>query len=87
MDAFVFSKRFKKNFAKLRGTFQARVGERLKLFSEDNFSAILQNHKLHGKYEEYRSINVTADIRIIFRKMGEDRYFLLDIGTHSELYS
>lgn len=50
---------------------------------------ILKNHKLHGKYDECRLIDVTGDYRIIFRELSNDMYELIElikIWTHSQLY-
>lgn len=46
---------------------------------------MLHDHTLHGKYATYRSINVTGDIRIAYKKTGS-LILLIDIGTHHELY-
>ena len=49
------------------------------------FDESLNNHKLSGKYADYRSINVTGDIRIAYKRVP-DGFYLVAIGTHSELY-
>lgn len=56
-------------------------------FIADEFSPLLKNHKLHGEYDGFRSINITSDIRLIYRKMANNHYLLQQIGTHSELYT
>jgi addiction module RelE/StbE family toxin len=45
----------------------------------------LKNHQLHGDYLGYKSVNITGDVRAIF-KQTDDSILLVDIGTHSELY-
>ena len=86
MTEFEYSKKFIKKYNKLNNKIKTKVGERLKIFSLNRFDQILNNHKLHGEYRDYFSLNVNADIRIVCKKISEERYFLLDIGTHSELY-
>jgi addiction module RelE/StbE family toxin len=47
--------------------------------------AALRNHPLSGKYEGFRSIDVTEDWRALYRKEPE-RIIFVDIGTHTQLY-
>lgn len=80
-----YTKYFKKKYKKFPDNIRSKVEERLLLLLSDEFNPILNNHKLNGKYKDSRSINVTGDLRIIFKKRSD--YFLLEyIGTHSELY-
>lgn len=61
----------------------------LMLFSRDPNSSILNNHPLRGQYQGYRSINITADYRALFkeRTVGEETLVeFLYLGTHAELY-
>jgi addiction module RelE/StbE family toxin len=82
-----FSKRFEKDLKKSPRKIQIVFRNRLEIYLSDKFNPILNNHSLTGKYEGYRSINVSGDWRAIFREMdgGETVYFDL-IGTHSKLY-
>ena len=81
----VYHKDFKKNYKKLSPKLREKLEERLRLFSEDEFNPILNNHALNGKYLGYRSINVTGDIRAIFRRESEEVIFVA-IAGHSNLY-
>ncbi len=49
----------------------------------------LRNHSLHGEWEGFQSIDITADHRAIYKEIhaGEDvsAYFIA-LGTHKELY-
>jgi addiction module RelE/StbE family toxin len=63
-----------------------KITDRLKLFLSDEFSPILNNHHLHGEYNSCRSINITGDVRVIYKKMPGEICYLLEIGTHSQLY-
>lgn len=78
---------FVKSFKKLSKKDKIWFVERMNLFENDEYNPILKNHKLHGEYREYRSININGDIRVIYKKMSEFTYLLYGIGTHSELYS
>ncbi len=80
-----FHQKFKKKYKKFQKTLQEKVDERLFLFESDSFHPLLNNHPLHGKYDGYQSINITGDIRAIYKQKG-DTIIFADIGTHSELY-
>lgn len=79
----IFDKQYKK---RLRKNEQERVNEALKIFMNDKFDTILNNHALHGKYKGKRSMNAGGDIRIIFEEKGGIIIILLAIGTHAQLY-
>lgn len=78
-------KNFKKQYEKLTESQKRKFKERRNIFLQDEFSPILNNHALKGKYQGYRSINVSGDIRAIYRKSSEDIFFVA-LGSHSKLY-
>lgn len=78
-------KNFEKQFLKLRKNQKEKFRERRSLFLQNEFSPILNNHALNGKYLEYRSINVAGDLRIVFKKEGINVIFM-SIDSHSNLY-
>lgn len=82
-----YSSRFKKTFKKLSKKDRDSFIKRLNIFLEDEYNSILNNHKLHGEYSEYRSTNISSDIRVLYRKINRDACLLYTIGSHSELYS
>lgn len=78
-------KSFIKNYRSLSNSLRNRFKERRDIFLEDEFNPVLNNHSLRGKYQGYRSINITGDIRVIYKKEREIVIFVT-IGNHSELY-
>ncbi len=78
-------KDFKRGYKKLTKTQKEKFKERRSLFLQDQFNPILNNHALSGKYKGYRSINVTGDLRIIY-KVQEEKVVFVKIGSHSTLY-
>ena len=76
---------FKKQFNKLTESQKRKFRERRDIFLRDEFNSILNNHALNGKYQGYRSINISGDIRALYRKDSEDIMFVA-IGSHSKLY-
>lgn len=83
---FIYSRDFKKQFAKLSPSLKRAVQERIFMFTGDEFHPLLNNHKLTGEWRGYRSINVTGDYRLIFKKETEHLTRLEAVGTHPQLY-
>lgn len=82
-----YSKLFKKKYKALSPQIKSKVEEKLAIFVADQFDEVLNNHKLNGEYKGYRSINITGDIRIVYRVEDDTICYLHTIGTHSDLYS
>jgi addiction module RelE/StbE family toxin len=82
---FYRSSRFRKQFKKCSEKIRSKAWERLDLLVRNEFDEALGNHKLSGRYSEYRSIDIAGDIRIAYKRVL-DGFYLVAIGTHSELY-
>ena len=82
----VFHKNFQKKYVTLPLKVKEKIREKNTLFIENPYHEILNNHPLHGKYEGYRSINVTGDVRIIYKILDKDIALFSDIGTYGYLY-
>ncbi len=80
------NKNFKKQFLKLPAKTKIKFAERINILLEDPQSCILSNHKLKSEYNGYFSINITGDIRAIYKVIENEVYYFIAIGTHSELY-
>lgn len=81
-----FTNKFKKQFKKIPSSAQVSFEDRLNLFLVDPTNKILRVHPLRGKFAGYWSINVTGDIRALYRKDGDTIIIFALIGTHSSLY-
>ncbi len=81
-----FNKNFEKQFDKLPKNIQEQFFSRLNIFLVNSFNPILNNHQLHGKLKNMRSINVSGDIRAIYEEVSESKVVFLEIGNHSNLY-
>ncbi len=79
-------KNFLKQYQRLRKNEREKFKERRDLFLRDEFDPILNNHSLKGKYSGCRSINVTGDLRIIYRKNSTVEVIFVTIDSHSNLY-
>ena len=78
----VFQKVFQKDFAKYTAKIQPATEERVSLFISDRHNPLLNFHALRGDFADCFSINITADIRVIFY-LKEGVMYLIRIGTHS----
>lgn len=78
-------KKFRKDYNKLTSSQKKKFKERRNLFLQDEFNPVLNNHALTGKYKSYRSINVSGDLRIIFRR-EKDSVLFAALDKHSNLY-
>jgi len=76
---------FKKQYKRLSESQKNKFKQRRNLFLSDEFDPILNNHALKGKYLGYRSINITGDLRVLYKKEGNMVIFTA-IDTHSNLY-
>ena len=82
-----FDKTFDRQFKKTNSKIKNKFYKRLEIFSNDPFNSILNNHVLNGKYREYRSINITGDVRALYKTIDKHTtVFFGFIGTHSQLY-
>lgn len=79
-------KQFERQYKKLPHDVQRKVGERLDLLVFNERYPLLNDHKLSPPYEGYRSINITGDYRLVYKKIGADTYYLRAVGTHHQLY-
>lgn len=78
-------KNFEKQYKKLKKSEKDKFKERINIFLTDEFNPILNNHPLKGKYEGYRSINVTGDLRAIYKR-AENQAIFVAVNSHSNLY-
>lgn len=78
-------KNFEKGYKKLTSSEKKKFKERRDLFLQDEFNPILNNHALKGNYLGYRSINVTGDLRAIYKR-EENQAIFVAVNSHSNLY-
>ena len=81
----IYHRDFEKNYKKLSSKGKNRLKERLVFFAKDEFNPILNNHALKGNYLGYRSINVTGDLRAIYKR-EENLAIFVAVKSHSNLY-
>ena len=83
-----FHKNFEKQLKKSSEKQKNEIKEKIKVFLTDPFEKKLNNHALHGKYKNYRSINIKGDLRAVFKlsEDGEEAIFTV-LANHNQLYS
>lgn len=80
-----FIKTLKKVNVRTRKSFK----ECILLFFKDPHNIQLDNHALREKYQGYRSIDITADYRAIYKERYEGKEiiaYFTELGTHKQLY-
>lgn len=85
---YFLSKNFEKSFKKMPRKIKDNTINKLNVFIINPMDDSLNNHSLSGKFSKYRSVNISGDIRAIY-KIDEDNNvaIFIDIGGHSKLYS
>lgn len=81
-----FSKRFDKQYQKLTKKNQDKFWIRLELWKQQPDHLLLNHHVLSGKLAGLHSINITSDLRALYRVIDNTIYIYELIGTHSQLY-
>lgn len=76
-------KRFNKKFAALGPEVRARAIKSLQQFVDDPRHPSLHFEKLSTGYH---TIRVDLNFRILLRQLGEGRYELADVDSHTNIY-
>lgn len=80
-----YSKAFLTQAKKLSPELRQKLQVIVRVFAKNPLHPALRNHPLRGKYKEYRSIDVTGDVRALYLQR-EDEAIFDAVGTHSQLY-
>ncbi|HEO64811.1 MAG TPA: type II toxin-antitoxin system mRNA interferase toxin, RelE/StbE family [Spirochaetes bacterium] len=94
MKTLIWSKTFARAFKRIikKHPDQSNVIENaLRLLAEDPFVPQLETHKLKGRLSGSWACRAGYDLRIIFdfvpnKDQKEEGIFLMEIGTHDEVY-
>lgn len=94
MRRLIWSKTFVravKRAIKKHPALEQDLEETLRLLVNDPFNPQLETHKLKGKLSGSWACSVGYNLRIIFdfvesEQQKEDDIFLIEIGTHDEVY-
>lgn len=81
-----FSKNFIKRAKKIPKSTKLKLHTNITLFVKNPTHPSLRNHALSGAYKEYRSINITGDVRALYLSLSDNEVIFDEIGTHSQLY-
>lgn len=81
-----FHKRFNRSYRKCLIKTRVKFKQRLKLFLNDQYHPLLENHALYGEWQNFRSINITGDYRALYHYLDDDTVEFFIIDTHGNLY-
>ena len=82
----LFTRKFTKQFRKLPDKSRHQFHNRLELFLAARNHVLLRQHALRGKYAGYYGIDVSGDLRAVFRYQSQGSVIFSLIGTHSQIY-
>ena len=83
----IFKKTFQKQLKKGWVSLKNKFVQKLDMFVQDPYDPRLHNHQLQGKLAEYRSINITWDVRALYYTTSDDTIVVFAmIWSHSQLY-
>lgn len=80
-----FKRSYKKKI-KYNAELKKRFWDAFEVFTKDPFDPAIKAHKLTGKLKGYWAFSVDYDCRVIFKFTGKKEIFLIDIGSHDEVY-
>lgn len=82
-----YTKSFVKQTQKQPTNIQQQIRERVSDFRYGINLERLRDHALKGTYEGYRSINITGDLRALYKTQADGSLIIFALlGTHSQLY-
>ena len=81
-----FKKSFQKEYRKLNQRNKDKWSIVFEVFYKNPLCKSLRRHKLKGKYQGFESIDISPDIRAVFRQTGNTFYFW-HIRNHNQLYN
>lgn len=85
ITGYIRHSQFKKQFSKLDKSVQSAFADRVYIFLKQPNHILLNNHPLRGDREGFWSINITGNMRAVYKLNGTIAIFV-EIGTHSQLY-
>jgi addiction module RelE/StbE family toxin len=82
-----YFKKLKKFIKKLPDVLD-RYAKTIELLEIDPYHPSLRLHKLRGKLQEYYSVSITMQYRVVIDfVIKENEIIPINIGTHDEVYS
>lgn len=82
MIGLIYAPRFVRQFKRLPKELQEEAFQKIDLFKNVKNHAVLNVHKLHGKFSASYSFSVNYKTRIVFDYVSKIEVALLSIGDH-----
>ncbi|MBI2464859.1 type II toxin-antitoxin system mRNA interferase toxin, RelE/StbE family [Candidatus Shapirobacteria bacterium] len=88
MPEIIFDRLFRRHFdsRQFSKKITAKFNERVKVFSRNPESILLNDHPLRGNLSGYRAFSITKDIRVVYQIIDDNLVRFLNIGTHNQVY-
>ena len=84
-----FTNNFLLQYKKADVRIRNKADDCLRIFKKNPNDLQLKNHKLKREWQGHRSINITADLRAIYKEVkltDEIIVYFVGLGTHKQLY-
>ena len=82
----IYHTQFLKMYEKIPNKVEKKFEVCIDIFHDDPFDWRLRNHPLQGKWNGFRSIDITGDWRAVYLPINHSVARFYAIGTHSQLY-
>lgn len=63
-----------------------KIYRQILLFESNSKHPSLRLHKLSGTLDNMWSLSITTSIRMVYRLVGKETAYFVDIGTHDQVY-
>jgi mRNA-degrading endonuclease YafQ of YafQ-DinJ toxin-antitoxin module len=81
-----FERKYKK-LLKAHPGLKKRISERLNLLEKDPYASALRFHSLEGPLNDLYAVTIDYDLRVIIdAHFDADAFYLVDIGSHDDVY-
>lgn len=82
----IYHSKFLKLYSRMPVKVQRKFESSIVVFQANPFDERLRNHPLHGKWQGFRSIDITGDYRAVYLSRTSYIAEFFAIGRHSQLY-
>ena len=79
----IYTSKFAREYKKLPKEIQLLAEKKEKIFRKNPFDPILNTHRLHGRFKDFRSFSVDFKYRIVFEFGENEIIYFHSIGDHS----
>jgi len=79
----IYTSKFAREYRKLPKEIKILAESKEKIFRKNPFNSILETHKLHGRFKDFRSFSINFKYRIVFEFREKDNViYFHSVGDH-----